>query len=130
MRATPEIWEGRHFFTQRKFRLFLNYCELTVVRFWFLRLLDAVPGNGKSSYILHISRRKNFSPPICFMAFKSCFLYVSVVRRWIMILATSKMNLHFCSTGQGIRYKMFSSLQTIICHQVNLVQRGRNKMMT
>lgn len=33
-----------------------------------------------------------------------------------MILVASKMNLHFRGTGQGIRFKMFSIPQAIICH--------------
>lgn len=45
----------------------------------------------------------------------SCQIFVSFV-----ILVASETNLHCCGTGQGIRFKMFSIPQGIICHQINL----------
>lgn len=45
-----------------------------------------------------------------------------------MILLAFMMNVHFCGTGQGIRFKIFYIPQAIICHHVNLAKRDKDKM--
>lgn len=108
----PSIWEGNAWDTEREsgfFRLVTPllwpYCSPFLVS----KAAGCRPRKQEKLTYLAYGLKELLFPYACYgikvllSTSNSCQTFIS-----FMILVASKMNVHFCGTGQGIRFEMFS----------------------